>query len=119
MRTEDRAGLNANALEERGRFVYGEPGTPDLRTHLEAFWRRKWVVLACIVALPAAAYLASLRGPKLYQSSALVQVKNQTADDSLFGYSQSDDQSLAAATRRIRTTRRRARGVQEPAPPAA
>ena len=67
-----------------------EPSQADLREYLSLLWRRKWIVLACIVVLPVAVYLISSSATKSYESSATLQVQAQSVDTSLFATGSKD-----------------------------
>jgi polysaccharide biosynthesis transport protein len=58
-----------------------------LRTYLEILRRRKWIVLASIVVVPALAVLLALRQPPLYQTSADVLLRYQNLPATLSGLS--------------------------------
>jgi tyrosine-protein kinase len=81
------------------------PQPPDLRSQLQSVWRRKWIVIACLVVIPAALYLRSARQPKLYQSNVLLQVQSVSVDTSLFeGQEEASSSQLKTAARLIETT---------------
>ena len=82
----------------------------DLHEYLAPLWRRKWVILACLVLIPAAVYVLSSRSPKVYESSTTLQVQALAVDTSLFTGSQPPpvgqrSQDLAAAARLVKTSR--------------
>jgi Mrp family chromosome partitioning ATPase/capsular polysaccharide biosynthesis protein len=56
-----------------------------LRDYLRVLWRRKFVVLACVVIAPAAAVALALRQPALYESEAQVAVRTQDLSSVLSG----------------------------------
>jgi len=74
-------------------------------TYARILWRRKWIFLAVVVILPVAVYEASLRSPRLYQSSVLLQVQ-PTSVDTAQGTSTGGPsaQFIAIAARLIQTT---------------
>src|SRR5512139_3174934 len=49
----------------------------DLRRYVRQALRRKWLLLAVIVLIPAAAYGLTKRQPKVYQASTLLKVAPQ------------------------------------------
>ena len=49
----------------------------DLRHYVRQAWRRKWILLAVVVLIPAATYLLTERQPKVYQASTLLKVAPQ------------------------------------------
>ena len=56
-----------------------------MRDYLRVLWRRKFIVLACVIIAPAAAVALALRQPALYQSSAQVAVRTQDLSSVLSG----------------------------------
>jgi polysaccharide biosynthesis transport protein len=52
------------------------PGAPgqDVRTTLRILWRWKWLFLVILIVIPVAVYLYESQQPKVYRSSALVEV---------------------------------------------
>ena len=50
---------------------------PDLRHYVRQAWRRKWLLLAVIVLIPAATYFVSQRQEKVYRASTLLKVAPQ------------------------------------------
>ncbi len=80
----------------------------DLRAYARILWRRKWLLVLCLLTLPVAAYFLSARNPKTYQSSVLLQVQAPVIDTSLFstGTDQAvpDEQTIAAAAKLIHTS---------------
>jgi succinoglycan biosynthesis transport protein ExoP len=52
------------------------PEAPDLRDYLRLFWRRGWILLACVILIPVAAYEYTQRQTKVFQSSTVVQVQS-------------------------------------------
>jgi len=57
-------------------MLVGEPAAPtrDLRSYGRVLWRWKFLLLAFLIAIPVATYLYEKGQPKVYKSSALVQV---------------------------------------------
>jgi succinoglycan biosynthesis transport protein ExoP len=49
----------------------------DLRHYVRQAWRRKWILLAVIVLIPAATYLLTQRQAKVYEASTLLKVGAQ------------------------------------------
>jgi capsular exopolysaccharide synthesis family protein len=79
----------------------------DLRRYLRVLWRRKWLFLVCVVAIPAAAYAISSSNAKVYQSSVLMQVQGTAVDTTLFQQQQANpnnSSSINVAARLISTT---------------
>ena len=66
-------------------------------------WRRKWLLLAIIVLLPTAAYVASSRQPKTYRASTMINVRATASGSTLTGQIGSTSDITAAQTL-IRTT---------------
>jgi capsular exopolysaccharide synthesis family protein len=56
----------------------------DPRDFFRMLWRRKWVILLCVILIPLAAYIYSDRLTKSFQSSVIVQVQNTATDAGLF-----------------------------------
>lgn len=56
----------------------------DIRQWARLMWRRKWLLLAIVIAFPAAVYLASSGLPKSYVSSATVNVQATAGASTLF-----------------------------------
>jgi tyrosine-protein kinase len=52
----------------------------DIRHYLRQAWRRKWILLAVVVLIPAGTYLLTERQPKVYQASTLLKVAPQSID---------------------------------------
>jgi capsular exopolysaccharide synthesis family protein len=50
-------------------------GQQDLRAYLRIFWRWKYLFLAFLVVIPAAAYLIERDKPKTYQASTLLELQ--------------------------------------------
>jgi tyrosine-protein kinase len=77
----------------------------DLAHILHVLWRRRWVLIACLVLLPVGVYLLSRAAPKRYESSVTVQVQASAVDTSLFdGSAPSQTGAIASAARLIETT---------------
>src|SRR4051794_40005121 len=70
----------------------------DFRRYLRILWRRKFVFLATVLLVPAAAYFISARNPKVFQSSVTMQVQATSVDTSLVNDS---PQAAAPATSEI------------------
>ena len=49
----------------------------DARRYVRQAWRHKWLLLAVLVLIPAAAYLLTERQPKVYEASSLLKVAPQ------------------------------------------
>ena len=56
----------------------------DPRDFFRVLWRRKWLILLCLVVIPLAAYFYSDRLTKTFQASAIVQVQSTATDAGLF-----------------------------------
>jgi succinoglycan biosynthesis transport protein ExoP len=56
----------------------------DIRQWGRLMWRRKWLLLAIVVAIPAAIYAGSSLLPKTYQSQATINVQSTAGASSLF-----------------------------------
>jgi capsular exopolysaccharide synthesis family protein len=52
----------------------------NLRYYLRQAWRRKWLLLAVIVLIPAATYFLTNRQAKVYEASTLLKVAPQNID---------------------------------------
>jgi succinoglycan biosynthesis transport protein ExoP len=76
----------------------------DLRASLSSLWRWKWLVLALLIAVPAASYALESRKTERYRSSALVQVQSVSVDPSLFQQAQVGNQGLLSVARLVETT---------------
>jgi len=78
----------------------------DLRAYLRVLWRWKLLVLAFVVIIPTATYVYVSSQPKVYASSALLQVQALTVDTSLFGASvpAPQSQTLLSAARLVTTS---------------
>jgi succinoglycan biosynthesis transport protein ExoP len=63
----------------------------SLSTYVRVLRRRKWIVLACALLLPLAAFFYASRQEKLYQSSAQVYLNKQDIGSALTGI---DNQAL-------------------------
>jgi capsular exopolysaccharide synthesis family protein len=78
---------------------------PDPRRYLRLIWRRKWILLAVVVLIPAAVYALSSRLAKTYQATTTLNIKQAPASSSLFSNEISWSTSNSAeAARLIRTT---------------
>jgi succinoglycan biosynthesis transport protein ExoP len=55
---------------------------PDLRSLIQALWRRKWLFLAFVVVIPAAVFAASTQVAKTYQATTLLRLETTTLDSS-------------------------------------
>ena len=62
-------------------------GSPSLASYLRVLRRRKWIILACTLVVPAAAYFYSARQPAQYQASAQVYLSSQDLAGALTGIS--------------------------------
>ena len=55
----------------------------DPRDFFRVLWRRKWLILLCLVLIPLAVYFYSDRLTKTYQASTLIQVQDTATDSGL------------------------------------
>src|SRR4029450_3836880 len=62
-------------------------GSPSLSSYLRVLRRRKWIILACTLAVPAVVYFYSARQPAQYQASAQVYLSSQDLAGALTGIS--------------------------------
>lgn len=78
----------------------------DLRAYLRVLWRWKLLILAFVVIIPTATYVYVSSKPKVYASSALLQVQALAVDTSLFGTSvpAPQSQTLLSAARLVTTS---------------
>jgi succinoglycan biosynthesis transport protein ExoP len=76
----------------------------DLRQWGRLVWRRKWLLLAVVVAIPAAVYAGSTLLPKTYQSKATINVQATGAPSTLFSNQISSRSDIASAQTLIETT---------------
>src|SRR4051794_29806001 len=73
-------------MAKRGGHTYTRPvtGVPmdesDPRDFLRLLWRRKWILIPCLVLIPLAAYFATSRMQKQYQASAVIQLQTVGGD---------------------------------------
>jgi receptor protein-tyrosine kinase len=58
---------------------------PSLTTYVRVLRRRKWIVLGCLILVPAAALFFSLRQPEAYESSSEVYINKQNLASALTG----------------------------------
>lgn len=56
----------------------------DPREFFRILWRRKWLILLCLVLIPLAVYVYSDRLTKVFESSTIVQVQATATDAGLF-----------------------------------
>src|SRR6185503_9711281 len=56
----------------------------DPREFFRVLWRRKWVILLCLVLIPLAVYVYSDRLTKVYESHTIVQAQPTATDAGLF-----------------------------------
>ena len=63
--------------------VQQEPSDP--RDFFRLLLRRKWILLACVVLIPVAVYVASTRLPKTYEASSVIELQTASVDPSLSG----------------------------------
>jgi succinoglycan biosynthesis transport protein ExoP len=86
----------------------------DLRSYATAIWRRKWILVAVLIALPVAVYAISRATAKTYESSTLLEV-SPTSVDSAQGANQGGPtaQFIAIAARIIQTSGVAQRAAQQ------
>ncbi len=88
----------------------------DIRQWGRLIWRRKWLLLAIVVAIPVVVYVGSSLLPKTYQSKATINVQETVGASSVFSKISSKSQASEAQTL-IETTavgRRAARLLGKP-----
>ena len=61
-----------------------DPRDRDPREFFRIVWRRKWLILLCVILIPLAVYIYSDRLTKSFESRAIVQVQNTATDSGLF-----------------------------------
>ncbi len=78
----------------------------DVRAYLRVLWRWKLLVAAFVVVIPVATYVYVSSKPKVYESSALMQVQALAVDTSLLGADvpAPQSQTLLSAARLVTTT---------------
>jgi tyrosine-protein kinase len=93
----------------------------DARQWGRLVWRRKWLLLAIVVAIPAAVYVGSSLLPKTYQSKATIAVQATADPSTLFSNQIRSSSGISEAQTLIRTTLvgRRAAKVLDLPPSAA
>lgn len=80
-------------------------GQRDLRSYLRVLWRWKYLFLIFLVIGPVAAYLLEHGKPKIYESSALVGINQETVDTSaLNGASSFSTSNVVAIAQLVKTT---------------
>lgn len=57
----------------------------DLREYITLLWRKKWIIIVLLVVAVLASYFFSKSMTKIYQTSTVVMVKEDSGMDSLFG----------------------------------
>ena len=75
----------------------------DLRFYLRLVWKRKWLLLAVVVLIPAVVYGISKALPKSYEATNTLQVQQTSVPSVLFSGGSSTD-SLEGTARLIETT---------------
>jgi polysaccharide biosynthesis transport protein len=75
----------------------------DIRQWGRLMWRRKWLLLAIVIVIPTFVYVASARLPKVYQSSATINVRATAAASTLFSNHISASSDIAEAQTLIKT----------------
>ena len=56
----------------------------DLRDYIQPYWRRRWLVLAILILVPAAIYGASKLIPETYEASTTLQVRSTNFSSQAF-----------------------------------
>jgi capsular exopolysaccharide synthesis family protein len=79
-------------------------GTKDLRSYVRMFLRWKWLFLFFVIAAPAAAYAIQSGKPKVYKSTALVGVNQETVNSALVSGGGSFSTANIQAVARLVTT---------------
>lgn len=72
--------------------------TTDFRDYLRLVRRRAWILVACLVVIPAAAYFYTDARPKVFEASTLLQVQTAAVDTTVspdFSQPQSNIQAVA------------------------
>src|SRR4051812_16882039 len=72
--------------------------TTEFRDYLRLLRRRAWILIACLVIIPVAAYLYTDARPKVFQASTLLQVNSSSTDSTVspdFAQPQSNIQAVA------------------------
>ncbi|MEA2298010.1 MAG: tyrosine-protein kinase [Solirubrobacteraceae bacterium] len=103
--------------------VPSDTANPLHRDYPRIFWRWKWLVLACVVAIPLLAFGLASRTQPQYSSSALLQVSGPAVDTSLFAtlvVPTPQDAVLRSVARLVTTstTASKAAGYLHPPPPS-
>lgn len=75
----------------------------DIRQWWGLIWRRKWLLLAIVIVLPAGVYLFSSKLPKTYQAKATVKVQATGAASSVLGVHSSPKTDFSEARTLIQT----------------
>jgi receptor protein-tyrosine kinase/non-specific protein-tyrosine kinase len=75
----------------------------EIRQWGRLIWRRKWLLLAIVIALPVAVYLGSSQLPKTYQSKATINVQATVGASSVFASQISSSSNIAEAATLIQT----------------
>jgi len=75
----------------------------DLRQWARLVWRRKWVLLAAVIVLPGAVFLASSLLPKTYESKATINVRATAGASTLFSNQISSSSDITQARTLIHT----------------
>lgn len=75
----------------------------DIRQWGRLMWRRKWLLLAIVIVIPTVVYVGSSRLPKVYQSSATINVRATAAASNLFSNHISASSDIAEAQTLIKT----------------
>lgn len=77
----------------------------DLTAYLSAIWRWKWMLLPILIGLPVGAYVVADRQEKVYESTALVLMRDVTINADALDVSlpAANGQAVFAAARIIRT----------------
>jgi capsular exopolysaccharide synthesis family protein len=76
----------------------------DIRHWARLVWRRKWLLLAIVVAIPSAVYALSSLLPKTYESEATINVKATAVASTLFSGQISSSSNTGQTQTLIQTT---------------
>ena len=75
-----------------------------MRQWAQLVWRRKWLLLAIVVAIPVAVYMLSSLLPKTYESAATINVKETAVSSTLFSGQVSAGSNIGEVQTLIETT---------------
>jgi non-specific protein-tyrosine kinase len=75
----------------------------DFRVYLRSVWRRKFVVLALLIVVPAISYALEARKQPQYSASTLVQAEAAAVDPSIFTAPPAGSNSILTVARLVQT----------------